>query len=67
MDYVKTLMTVMPNVCRLLRYDYGSPGNTHHNHLSLMVHCFVGFICFLHSQMFIHEIYNTCICANNFE
>ena len=26
MDYVKTLMTVMPNVCRLLRYDYGSPG-----------------------------------------
>ncbi|KAJ8297562.1 hypothetical protein KUTeg_024093 [Tegillarca granosa] len=26
MDYVKTLMKVMPNVCRLLRYDYGSPG-----------------------------------------
>ncbi|XP_061164414.1 cytoplasmic FMR1-interacting protein-like [Saccostrea echinata] len=26
MDYVKTLMTVMPPVCRLLRYDYGSPG-----------------------------------------
>lgn len=26
MEYVKTLMTVMPNVCRLLRYDYGSPG-----------------------------------------
>lgn len=32
MDYVKTLMTVMPNVCRLLRYDYGSPGNIHNNH-----------------------------------
>lgn len=25
-EYVKTLMRVMPNVCRLLRYDYGSPG-----------------------------------------
>lgn len=26
MDYIKTLMKVMPNVCKLLRYDYGSPG-----------------------------------------
>ncbi|KAL5012030.1 hypothetical protein ScPMuIL_010581 [Solemya velum] len=25
-EYVKTLMKVMPNACRLLRYDYGSPG-----------------------------------------
>ncbi|XP_053399045.1 cytoplasmic FMR1-interacting protein-like isoform X2 [Mercenaria mercenaria] len=26
MKYTKTLMTVMPQNCRLLRYDYGSPG-----------------------------------------
>ena len=26
MKYVSTLMKVMPTACRLLRYDYGSPG-----------------------------------------
>ena len=26
MKYVSTLMKVMPTTCRLLRYDYGSPG-----------------------------------------
>lgn len=26
MQYVKTLMEVMPKICRLPRYEYGSPG-----------------------------------------
>jgi len=26
MEYVRTLMRVMPKSCKLLRYDYGSPG-----------------------------------------
>ena len=26
MIYVRTLTRVMPKVCKLLRYDYGSPG-----------------------------------------
>ena len=25
-DYVKTLLQVMPKICKLPRYDYGSPG-----------------------------------------
>ena len=27
-QYVRTLMKVMPKVCKLLRYDYGSPGKS---------------------------------------
>lgn len=27
MQYVKTLMEVMPKICRLPRHEYGSPGN----------------------------------------
>jgi len=27
MEYVRTLLRVMPKSCKLLRYDYGSPGN----------------------------------------
>jgi len=26
MEYVRTLLRVMPKSCKLLRYDYGSPG-----------------------------------------
>lgn len=26
MQYMKTLTKVMPKTCKLLRYDYGSPG-----------------------------------------
>lgn len=26
MQYVKTLMEVMPKICRLPRHEYGSPG-----------------------------------------
>ena len=28
MIYVRTLTRVMPKVCKLLRYDYGSPGES---------------------------------------
>lgn len=27
MDYVQTLLTVMPSACKLQRFEYGSPGN----------------------------------------
>jgi len=27
MEYVRTLLRVMPKSCKLLRYDYGSGGN----------------------------------------
>ena len=39
MQYVKTLMKVMPKVCKLPRYDYGSPGvlSYYHANLSDMV------------------------------
>jgi hypothetical protein len=26
LEYLKTLFKVMPEVCKLQRYDYGSPG-----------------------------------------
>ena len=26
LEYMKTLMKVMPDICKLQRYDYGSPG-----------------------------------------
>ncbi len=28
LQFTKTLMEAMPKVCKLPRYDYGSPGNT---------------------------------------
>lgn len=29
LQYVKTLMEVMPKICRLPRHEYGSPGENH--------------------------------------
>ena len=35
MQYVKTLMKVMPKACKLLRFDYGSPGVLGYYHAQL--------------------------------
>jgi len=29
LQYVRTLMEVMPKICRLPRHEYGSPGENH--------------------------------------
>ena len=36
MNYVRTLMKVMPRVCKLLRYEYGSPGVLGYYHAQLI-------------------------------
>ena len=35
-NYVRTLMKVMPRVCKLLRYEYGSPGVLGYYHAQLI-------------------------------
>ena len=38
MIYVRTLTRVMPKVCKLLRYDYGSPGELCMNSFQFVTH-----------------------------
>ena len=35
MNYVRTLMKVMPRSCKLIRYEYGSPGVLSYYHAQL--------------------------------
>jgi len=50
MEYVRTLLRVMPKSCKLLRYDYGSPGNCYSATL----------LCGIDPLMYLSSIDNVC-------